>query len=224
MACRLKKFGINYEIYDLDSPVGLLRGPSSAWNLHRNILQRKVVSRHRLFAFYVLISGFYLFCMLRCVSNWHPPHPLLQSTPETPLATRCALLGVLSTPESCLAWPAYVSCLPAEISFLSISLLGLLVFPAAASLAGLAFSGWAFAFALLPTVHWPCNFLFTFLTPKISLSGKRGGFSTHWHAQRWKFWCVGELGEILMPNGQIFWFVCFSFELFSQHTFTGRPA
>lgn len=46
-------------------------------------------------------------------------------------ATRCALLGALTTPEWSqpgLGWPAvrstYVSCLPAEISFLSLSLFG----------------------------------------------------------------------------------------------------
>lgn len=150
-------------------------------------------------------------------------------------ATRCALLGAVTTPEWSqpgLAWPAvrstYVSCLPAEISFLLLSLFGvggLVVFPAAAaSLAGLAFSGWAFAFALRSTVHWPCNFLFTFLTPKISLGQKGWVLYALTCATLGIFGDVGELGEILMANGQIFWFVCFSFELFSQHTFTGRPA
>lgn len=108
------------------------------------------------------------------------PPPFSIPRPRPLSCDKVCLTGCPNHPRVVAAWPAlrstYVSCLPAEISFLSLSLFGvggLVVFPAAAaSLAGLAFSGWAFAFALRPTVHWPCNFLFTFLTPKISLGQK----------------------------------------------------
>lgn len=123
MACRLKKFGINYEIYDLDSPVWTTKGtlfclePTQEYPAKKSSKQTQAVR--------VLCSHFRFLSVLyaqMCV-KLTPPH--------SPLATRCASLGVLSTPESCLAWPAvrstYVSCLLAEISFLSISILGLVV-------------------------------------------------------------------------------------------------
>lgn len=173
MACRLKKFGINYEIYDLDSPVGLLRGPSSAWNLHRNILQRKVVSRHRLFAFYVLISGFYLFCMLRCVSNWHPPPPSPVHTRD-PSRDKVCLIGCSIHPRvvpglACICFlPASRNFLPFDFSF------GVAGFSSSSVFSWTCVFRLSFRFCFAPNGSLTLQFSFHFLDTKNLSLGQKG--------------------------------------------------
>lgn len=151
---------------------------------------------------------FICFCMLRCVSNCGPDLP--------PLASRCVLL---TTPEFYLDCSEYICFFfrPASRNFLWFLAFWGLVRWVFFGLRTCGFSGWAFA--LRPAVHWPCNFLFTFLTPKISLSkcSKRGGFyALARHAQRRVFWACG--GRKF--SSKYFDIVCFSLTLF----FPSRPA
>lgn len=140
MACRLKKFGINYEIYDLDSTPPQIVPP-----------QWKVLDCTGCSRFMLSFPVFICFRMLRCVSNCHtrPPRP--------PSTSRCVLL---TTPEFYLACSEYICFFFRLDSRNFLAFWGLVrwVFQPR-RLCG--FSGWAFA--LRPSGSLTLQFSFHFL-------------------------------------------------------------